>query len=84
MTSADFGWLPVFLLFQGISGGSFGGTFSTYNFPALNPGLACDTSLLYSNGILQVVAAVPEPATLLPFTFVAVGFYSRPRRGVRT
>lgn len=69
-----------FLLFQGISGGSFGGTFDAFNFPALNPGLAWDTSLLYSNGILQVVNAVPEPATLLPFAMISGLFWRRRRR----
>jgi hypothetical protein len=69
-----------FLLFQGISGGSFGGTFDAYNFPALNPGLAWDTSLLYSNGILQVVTAIPEPATLLPMGLVLAGWLSRRQR----
>jgi autotransporter-associated beta strand protein len=39
------------------------GTFSAYNFPALAPGLAWDTSLLYTQGIVQVV--LPEPTSLL-------------------
>jgi hypothetical protein len=71
-----------FLLFQGISGGSFVGAFGSFNFPALNPGLAWDTSLLYSNGILRVVAAVPEPASLLSLTLLALVFGRRRRIAV--
>jgi autotransporter-associated beta strand protein len=69
-----------FLLFQGISGGSFTGTFDTYNFPALNPGLAWDTSLLYSGGILQVVNVIPEPATLVPLGLMLAGLLGRRQR----
>jgi autotransporter-associated beta strand protein len=68
-----------FLLFQGISGGSFVGAFSSFSFPALNPGLAWDTSLLYSNGILQVVAAVPEPGSLASLLLLSLVFASRRR-----
>jgi hypothetical protein len=66
-----------FLLFQGLGSGAFGGTFDTFDFPALNPGLAWDTSLLYTSGILQVVAAVPEPATLLPLALICAAFCRR-------
>ncbi len=65
-----------FLLFQGISGGSFGGTFSGFNFPALSPGLAWDTSLLYGSGILQVVT-IPEPAGLALLGLGLAGFAAR-------
>jgi autotransporter-associated beta strand protein len=68
-----------FLLFQGISGGSFGGTFDNYLFPNLDEGLAWDISLLYSNGILQVVEAVPEPSSLLPLLMTAALFWRRCR-----
>jgi len=73
-----------FLLFQGLDTGAFAGTFSSYDFPTLAPGLAWDASLLYSNGILQVVNAVPEPFTLLPVAIAALAFCGRSRRGVRT
>ncbi len=43
--------------------GTLLGTFSSFNFPPLLAGLYWDTSLLYSNGIVQV-SLVPEPATL--------------------
>lgn len=43
--------------------GSETGTFGSFNFPALSPGLGWDTSQLYTQGILKIVA-VPEPATL--------------------
>jgi hypothetical protein len=66
-----------FLLFQGLGSGAFGGTFDTFDFPALDPGLGWDTSLLYSNGILQVVNAVPEPATLLPLALISGLFWRR-------
>jgi fibronectin-binding autotransporter adhesin len=69
-----------FLLFQGLGSGTFGGTFDNFDFPALNPGLAWDTSLLYSNGILQVVAAVPEPASLLPVALLCGLFLRRRAR----
>jgi hypothetical protein len=68
-----------FLLFQGLGSGAFGGTFDTFDFPALNPGLAWDTSLLYSNGILQVVNAVPEPVSLVPLALMG-GLWLRRRR----
>jgi hypothetical protein len=71
-----------FLLFQGLGTGAFGGTFDTFDFPALNPGLAWDTSLLYSNGILRVVASVPEPASLFPVAVAAAVFLRRRRIGV--
>jgi fibronectin-binding autotransporter adhesin len=71
-----------FLLFQGVAGGSFTGTFDTYNFPSLNPGLAWDISLLYSNGIVQVVAAVPEPASLATLLMLSGLFVRRRPVGV--
>jgi len=69
-----------FLLFQGLGSGAFGGVFDTFDFPPLDPGLAWDASLLYSNGILRVVDAVPEPATLLPLFLICGAFWRRPRR----
>lgn len=49
-----------FNLFDGTTVGAF----SSFNFPALNAGLMWDTSLLYTQGIVQVVA-IPEPAALV-------------------
>lgn len=43
--------------------GTLLGSFSSFNFPPLLAGLYWDTSLLYSNGIVQI-SLVPEPATL--------------------
>lgn len=45
------------------------GTFSSYNFPPLTVGLIWDTSLLYTQGIVQIVA-VPEPTTLAGLTLL--------------
>jgi fibronectin-binding autotransporter adhesin len=61
----------VFNLFDGTTTG----TFSGYNFPGLNPGLAWDTSDLYSLGNLNVV---PEPSTGL-LALLAAGFLARSR-----
>ncbi len=43
--------------------GTTTGTFNSFSFPSLNVGLYWDTSLLYSQGIVQVLA-VPEPTSL--------------------
>ena len=59
--------------------GTTSGVFANFALPALNPGLAWDTSLLYTSGILQVVAAVPEPATLSMALVVGVAFLKRRR-----
>lgn len=47
-----------FLILDGNTTGGFSG----FSFPAINPGLAWDTSDLYSNGLLKI-AAIPEPGT---------------------
>jgi autotransporter-associated beta strand protein len=49
-----------------IFNGTTTGVFSSFNLPALNAGLSWDTSLLYTQGIIQVVTNIPEPATLVP------------------
>jgi hypothetical protein len=53
--------------------------FSSFNLPALNAGLVWDTSLLYSQGIVQVVA-IPEPAALGMACVLALALATR-RRG---
>jgi hypothetical protein len=71
-----------FLLYQGVSGGSFAGTFSGFNYTMapLAPGLAWDTSLLYTNGILQVVNAIPEPTTLSMAAIFGIAMFRRRRQ----
>jgi fibronectin-binding autotransporter adhesin len=59
--------------------GTTSGVFSSFSFPALNPGLTWDTSLLYTSGILQVVA-IPEPATLSMALLVGAALLKRRRR----
>ena len=54
--------------------GALDGTFNTVNLPNLDPGLAWNTSELYSDG---VIAVVPEPATLI---LLAVGGLALIRR----
>ena len=44
--------------FKLINGGSWSGSFSTLNLPALNPGLAWNTNSL-TNGVLSVIAVSP-------------------------
>ena len=44
--------------------GDWVGTFGTINLPELSPGLAWDLSGLYTDGSIQIVAAVPEPQTI--------------------
>jgi hypothetical protein len=59
--------------------GSTVGAFSSFSFPALAPGLAWDTSDLYTTGHLNVV--VPEPAAaLLLLLGVLQAAVPRPRR----
>jgi autotransporter-associated beta strand protein len=53
-----------------IFNGTTTGVFSSFNLPPLNAGLTWDTSLLYTQGIIQVVTNIPEPATLVPMTLV--------------
>jgi hypothetical protein len=57
--------------------GTTTGIFSSYMFPSLNPGLAWDTSLLYTQGILQVVNNIPEPAA---WSLALVGVLALARR----
>jgi hypothetical protein len=59
--------------------GPMTGTFSSFNFPALSPGLTWDTSQLYTQGWLQI-AAVPEPTTLAGMVALGVATLRRKRR----
>jgi autotransporter-associated beta strand protein len=59
--------------------GTTTGVFSSFNLPALNTGLAWDTSLLYTQGIIQVVNAIPEPATVWMACVVGVVALKRRR-----
>ena len=53
----------TFTLFKVVPGGTFTGTFFAIDTAAasLAPGLAWDLSTLYSAGVIDVVASVPEP-----------------------
>jgi autotransporter-associated beta strand protein len=66
-----------FLLFQGPQTGAFDNF--DFSMAPLTAGLVWDTSLLYSNGILQVVE-VPEPATIVLVAMMSVGLCGRRRR----
>ncbi|RYD75659.1 MAG: PEP-CTERM sorting domain-containing protein, partial [Verrucomicrobiaceae bacterium] len=57
--------------------GSFAGTFTSYNLPALDPGLFWDTSKL---GIDGTLAVVPEPSAALLLTCAAALLGMRRRR----
>jgi autotransporter-associated beta strand protein len=87
------GQLKVVLIngFNPVAGNSFDlfngvefGAFSSYNLAPLSPGLTWDTSQLYSQGKLNVVA-VPEPAALalagVGVAVAAVIAWGRRRRG---
>jgi hypothetical protein len=60
--------------------GTTTGAFSSYVLPSLNPGLAWDTSLLYTQGILQVVTNIPEPAAWSMALISSLVFAKRRRR----
>ncbi len=62
-----------------IFNGNIVGTFTSYNFPTLSAGLFWDTSLLYSQGIVQVVNT-PEPTSLAGLA-ISGSLLSRRRRG---
>lgn len=64
-----------FNIFDGATVGSF----SSFFFPPLTVGLVWDTSLLPSQGIVQVVA-VPEPTTLGTLAAAGMAFGRRRRR----
>lgn len=57
--------------------GTTTGTFSSFNFPPLNAGLSWDTSLLYTQGIVQVV---PEPSTAAGLAIASLLAMRRNRR----
>ena len=63
-----------FLLFDGATSGAF----DAFSLPALAPGLAWDTTTLYSGGSLKV-AAVPEPSAALLLLGALAGFAVRRR-----
>jgi len=62
--------------------GTMTGTFATISLPGLDPGLAWDTSALYSTGTLGVsLSAVPEPSTYAAILGAsALGFAAWQRR----
>lgn len=60
-----------FNIFDGATTGSF----ATFNFPPLANGWQWDTSLLYTQGIVQVV--VPEPSMLGMISFGAIALMRR-------
>lgn len=72
--------------FDLIDGATESGTFASLNLPALSSGLAWNTSTLYSDGVVRVVSAIPEPATyaaLAGACGLALAAYRRRRRGAR-
>jgi autotransporter-associated beta strand protein len=70
------GFNPAYGNIFNILDGTTTGTFSSYSFPGLAPGLTWDTSDLYSLGNLKVV---PEPSTGL-LAALAAGLLARRRR----
>ncbi|MBA3483932.1 MAG: hypothetical protein H0T51_19170 [Pirellulales bacterium] len=58
--------------------GTTTGAFTSFNFPPLNVGLVWNTSLLYTQGIVQVVT-IPEPATLSMALVVGLAMLRRRR-----
>jgi len=61
--------------------GSASGTFATVNLPDLGPGLAWDTSSLYTTGELDVVtSAIPEPSTYAIMSGLGALFFAVRRR----
>jgi hypothetical protein len=59
--------------------GSLAGTFSTTSLPTLDPGLAWDTSALYSTGTLSVYLVIPEPSTVALLLFAGAVLWRRSR-----
>lgn len=64
------GFNPSFGNVFNILDGTTTGTFNTFSFPALSPGLSWDTSDLYSLGNLKII---PEPSAALLALFAAAG-----------
>jgi fibronectin-binding autotransporter adhesin len=56
------------------------GTFDTFVLPTLDTGLEWDTSQIYTNGTISVVAVIPEPGRVLLLLFGAITMVMRRRR----
>lgn len=73
------GFNPAFGDTFNVFNGTTAGTFGTFSFPGLTPGLAWDTSDLYTLGNLKVTAA-PEPTSAALLLLASAGSLAVRRR----